>query len=86
MFSFRSNKVDTKLFNWNDYMQYIECRNSVISQYNYLLHKNIYGNNIRNTQIFINDWNTMKSTLPIVESNNHIIILLNYFKVVIIIF
>jgi len=78
VFYFRSNKVDTKLFNWNDYVQFIECRNSVISQYNYLLHKSVYGNNICNTQIFVNDWNIMKSTLPIIESNNHILLLIKY--------
>lgn len=51
-------------------MQYIECRNSIVSQYNYLLHKDLYGNHIRNTQLFINDWNIMKSTLSTNKSNN----------------
>lgn len=31
----------------------------------------MYGNNIRNTQLFINDWNIMKPTLPVIESNRH---------------
>lgn len=42
-----------------------------MSKYNYVLHKDLYGNNIRNTQLFINDWNMMKSTLPMLESNNY---------------
>lgn len=50
-------------------MQYIECRNSVLSKYSYLLHKELNRNNIRNTQLFINDWDVMKSTLPVLESN-----------------
>lgn len=68
-FCIRLNKTNEKLFNWNEYVQYIECRNSVVSKYNYVLHKDLYGNNIRNTQLFINDWNMMKSTLPMLESN-----------------
>lgn len=75
MFYIRSNRVDKKLFNWNNYVEYIECRNSIISQYNYLLHKNVYGNNVRNTQTFINDWNIRTSTKTL-NGINHIIIII----------
>jgi len=67
---FRSDIVDKKLFSWNDYVQYIEFRNLIVSKYSYYLHENMYGNNIRNTQLFINDWNIMKPTLPVIESNS----------------
>lgn len=78
IFYCRSNKVDKKLFNWNEYVEYIECRNSIISEFNYVLHKNIYGNNIRKTQLFINDWNIRKSTIPITKSTNLLYILFRY--------
>lgn len=74
---FRSKEFDRQLFSWNKYVQYIECRNSIVSQYNYLLHKDLYGNNIRNTQLFINDWNIMKPTFPTSKSNNLNMILLD---------
>lgn len=60
------------MFSWNDYVQYIEFRNCIVSKYNYVLHEKLYKNNIRNTQLFINDWNIMKPTLPILEGNSYI--------------
>lgn len=63
----QSDIVDKKLFSWNGYVQYIEFRNCIVSKYNYYLHENLYGNNIRNTQLFINDWNMMKPTIPVIE-------------------
>ncbi|XP_050053252.1 TATA box-binding protein-associated factor RNA polymerase I subunit B isoform X3 [Aphis gossypii] len=65
----RSNIIDKKLFSWNNYVQYIEFRNCIVSKYNYVLHEKLYKNNIRNTQLFINDWNIMKPTLPILEGD-----------------
>ncbi|XP_025191565.1 TATA box-binding protein-associated factor RNA polymerase I subunit B [Melanaphis sacchari] len=65
----QSNIVDKKLFSWNDYVQYIEFRNCIVSKYNYCLHEQLYKSNIRNTQLFINDWNIMKPTLPIIEGD-----------------
>ncbi|XP_015374841.1 PREDICTED: TATA box-binding protein-associated factor RNA polymerase I subunit B [Diuraphis noxia] len=65
----QSDIVDKKLFSWNDYVQYIEFRNIIVSKYSYYLHENMYGNNIRNTQLFINDWNIMKPTIPVLESD-----------------
>ncbi|XP_060842088.1 TATA box-binding protein-associated factor RNA polymerase I subunit B [Rhopalosiphum padi] len=65
----QSNIIDKKLFSWNDYVQYIEFRNCIVSKYNYVLHEKLYKSNIRNTQLFINDWNIMKPTLPILEGN-----------------
>lgn len=65
----QSNIIDQKLFSWNDYVQYIEFRNCIVSKYNYVLHEKLYKNNIRNTQLFINDWNIMKPTLPILEGD-----------------
>uniref|UniRef100_A0A2S2NPB4 Uncharacterized protein n=1 Tax=Schizaphis graminum TaxID=13262 RepID=A0A2S2NPB4_SCHGA len=69
LLSFRSNIIDKKLFSWNDYVQYIEFRNCIVSKYNYVLHEKLYKSNIRNTQLFINDWNIMKPTLPILEGD-----------------
>lgn len=68
LFYFRSNKIEKLLFSWNNYVQYIECRNSVTSNYIYSQHKNVYGNKIHDTELFINDWNLMMPTLP--TSNN----------------
>jgi len=67
---FRSDMVEKILFSWNDYVQYIEFRNCIISKYSYYLHDKLYGNHLHNTQLFINDWNIMKPTLPLSESNS----------------
>lgn len=67
---FRSDKVEKILFSWNDYVQYIEFRNCIISKYSYYLNDKLYGNHIHNTQLFINDWNIMKPTLPLSESKS----------------
>ncbi|XP_050428220.1 TATA box-binding protein-associated factor RNA polymerase I subunit B isoform X2 [Adelges cooleyi] len=61
----KSENLKEKLFNWNDYVTFIECRNAVVSRHNYLLHTDLYGGRIRNTELFINDWMMMQSSLPI---------------------
>lgn len=50
-------------------MKYIECRNTVVSDYNSVLHTKLYENKIHNTKLFIDNWNIIKSTLPLKDSN-----------------